>query len=486
MVRDFHNYHYFIFHIILLITYYKMHDNLQEIYKIYMKKLEDYWEKMSKNKMYYKYKKFNSISHLSSIHIDFYHQPFKYMDKKNPEISFKNRVLKTFTKINKLKEKRLFLSSYVVFTMIKQCEYIISTPEYWIRFGYSQNIRNDIINTYKLFVSYMKDYLLYISNVPNVNKCIGIGKTIEGEQLLAFNLIYITGYDGVTIRNVQKFGLMRLVSIYDNIIKDYGSLDNAKNEYKKSLNLYVDKADLFADIKNNLYNIKKEIIEKELFSNDIILPKPDKIIVRSIPYLKAEYGPNARAFKDIMFINTNNFESIDKYSLLRMCVHETIPGHITRKMNTGKYAKKYITNKKIRKYVKKDSIMAKEGWSVYAQNMLSEITNNKLAILFDELLNAVRIIIDIGINSNNAIISFNQAEAIDFMQTYTILNNISIRNEILKYLAKPGNGCSYGLGDYSIKLLFNESKLSHKSFNTLFMKLPLTIPLFSELISHIK
>lgn len=458
-----------------------MSNDLNNIYNSYIGKLEKYWLNILNDKSYKRYKKVLDLSHLDGVHIQFYHQPFKYMEKVSPDIIFRNKVLKTFIKLNNLTKKNILLSELVVNAIIKQCDYILDNPGYWVRFGYTETMRDNILDTYKLFISYMQNYL---KNYSTVTKCAGLGKTVNGDKLYSFGLRYSTGFDNITPREIQRFGFLRLQYICDIINHKYTSIENAKVEYKNRQSYFNSEGELFVAIKNNLFNSARNC--KNWFNSDVTIPALDKIVVRPLPYLKSMWGPIARAYDNIIFINTREWNNISVNMLKRICIHEAIPGHIMERTNTKKYIKSHAENKKAIKYLNRGIGGTKEGWAAFVEDFDNADGKNELFNLFNQLLNIVRIIVDVGLNTNDCDKTFTEIEAKNFIGKYSVLNGNGIESEILRYLARPGQACTYGLGYYSIKLLFKESGFTQKKFNDIFMKLPLTIPLFGELIKDIK
>ena len=130
----------------------------------YIDKIEGYWKDIIKCKYIRYYNNLISISHLSGIHLDFYHKPYIFMNKKYPEIIFKNAILKKIMKLNKLLYKEIYLPIESINIMIYQCNMIMKNKDYWARHGYNDFQIISINYTYLLFKKYLLEYLIYLAN----------------------------------------------------------------------------------------------------------------------------------------------------------------------------------------------------------------------------------------------------------------------------------------------------------------------------------
>jgi uncharacterized protein (DUF885 family) len=91
--------------------------------------------------------------------------------------------------------------------------------------------------------------------------------------------------------------------------------------------------------------------------------------------------------------------------------------------------------------------MLKEGWALYAERLVLDITNPniKRSLIMNEIYYCVRTIIDIGLNYSKAtVIDMDSAEHL--LKSYTALSDESITAEIYKCIANPGNASSYMMG----------------------------------------
>lgn len=451
----------------------------------YLKKINNHWKEMVTDKHYKSYKNFIEINQLSGIHIDFYHRPYEFLQKKSPELTFRNKILKIMIKINNLINKNILIPKEIFIAINDQCKIILSNDDYWIRFGFTETQLNHIKETYNLLIKFNNEYILKWADSSIKYKCSGVGKTIEGEKFYEFCLKYCTGFKNITPNQLQQFALLRLVHLSDKIKELYKfGIDDAIKYYKSKQQFYKSESDMFGDMKYNLEKLKE--ISKLYFGSQINVPKPSKITVRPMPELKSMFGSDSRTFNNVLFINTNYWKQYDKNTILRMLLSEFMPGHMTERNNTSNILEGIKL--KYKKYIKRGVPICKEGWMSFCEKTMKHIYKyeNDLFVLLQEINDTLKIVIDTGLNSNTVDIKFTLTEAKEFMKKFSLNSDEQIENEILICLAKPAYNCTYDLGYYCINNIYATSKLSLKKFNKMFVSIPLNLQLYEELVKHIK
>jgi hypothetical protein len=461
-------------------------DSLEEKY---INKLNKHYKSIIKNK-YNKYlQNLLSITHMSGVHLDFYHKPYIFLSKKNPELIFRNVILKKINILNKLMYKEIFLIKESVEIMIRQCELAIENKDYWIRYGYKGNQVDTIFETYNIFKQFLIDYLKYQEdNKHKFDKdTMGLGKTKKGEELYEFILKSYSGFEKITPEYLQNLAVLCFRETL-NKIEEHTKLHHtdAIIKYKNSLKYFESEKDFMSTAKYNIIKLRRKA--ETLFKDYIELPYTEKISIKPIPKLRALWGTEAKAQNNTLFINTEHWRIIDHNYLLRICAHEGIPGHIIERHNSNNVLKDYKLKKKIKKYIQKGNLFSVEGWATYSEHLINDMYTGDTIMtnLYHDLLNYIKIIIDVGLNSRNAPIKFNMKSAFNFIKKYTMQENSIIYNELIRFFAKPGFFISYGMGNLLIKELIRETKFDTKTFNSLYLTLPLTIPLMREYMMEIK
>lgn len=154
----------------------------------------------------------------------------------------------------------------------------------------------------------------------------------------------------------------------------------------------------------------------------------------------------------IFFANLRDMAEVPTYRMETLTIHEAEPGHhfqiglqsdmnipILRKL--GPYTVFY------------------EGWALYVEKLAYEhdfysSSFSKIGHLQDELLRAVRLVIDTGIHHKR----WSREHAITYMQKMTGYHHNEIASEVDRYLVMPGQACSYKIGQLKILELRQRAK----------------------------
>ena len=92
-----------------------------------------------------------------------------------------------------------------------------------------------------------------------------------------------------------------------------------------------------------------------------------------------------------------------------------------------------------------------EGWALYAEYLgnemgLFEDSQQKFGNLNDEMLRAVRLVVDTGIHS----MGWSQQRSIDYMTEHLASDSKDILNEVNRYSVWPGQALAYKTGQLKI------------------------------------
>jgi uncharacterized protein (DUF885 family) len=152
------------------------------------------------------------------------------------------------------------------------------------------------------------------------------------------------------------------------------------------------------------------------------------------------------------YANLRNLDELPCFGMETLTIHEAEPGHhfqialqqemdisILRKM--GEFTA----------YV--------EGWALYAEKLAFEqnfysSSFAELGHLQDELLRAVRLVVDTGIHKKR----WSREQAIAYMQQNTGYHLNSIITEVERYFVMPGQACAYKIGQLKILELRQRAK----------------------------
>jgi uncharacterized protein (DUF885 family) len=181
-------------------------------------------------------------------------------------------------------------------------------------------------------------------------------------------------------------------------------------------------------------------------------PKAD-VVIQPYPAFREKNGPNEYnspaedgSRPGVFFINAYQAEKHSRVEDESTAFHETIPGHHLQ----GSIA---LENKNIHplgRYFWNSGYG--EGWALYAERLSDELhlfsdDVERLGMLSDQQLRAVRLVVDSGIHTKN----WTRKQAIDYMLAHTAENQHDATAEIDRYIIYPGQATSYMLGAIEIR-----------------------------------
>ena len=183
------------------------------------------------------------------------------------------------------------------------------------------------------------------------------------------------------------------------------------------------------------------------------LPKAP-IEVRRVPEFKEKTAPGAYysapaldgTRPGVFYANLRNMNELPKFGMRTLSIHEGVPGHhfqiaLAQEQEGGPTFRKVLP---FTAYV--------EGWALYAEWLGTELGVYKddpfsdLGRLRDEMLRAVRLVVDTGIHFKR----WPRQQAIDYMAAKTGMPQAGVVTEIERYIVQPGQACTYKVGMLSI------------------------------------
>jgi len=157
----------------------------------------------------------------------------------------------------------------------------------------------------------------------------------------------------------------------------------------------------------------------------------------------------------IYYINLKSMGNWPRRSLGTLTAHEAIPGHVWM----GAYLAEHAAEVPLI-----DSLMQfnayVEGWALYAEKLADEIgvyrddPLSRIGYLQDQLLRAVRLVVDTGLHS----LRWTREQAIAWMHQHTGDALDSTTSEIDRYCATPGQACGYKIGQIEMLRLREKAR----------------------------
>lgn len=148
------------------------------------------------------------------------------------------------------------------------------------------------------------------------------------------------------------------------------------------------------------------------------------------------------------FLNTYRPEERDRFEYESIHFHEAVPGHhFDRSL-----AAELDGIPDFRRY---SQVFAHtEGWGLYAERLADEMglysgAFDRLGMVSADAWRAVRLVTDTGIHA----MGWSRQQAIDFMREWTPIGQLTIEQEVDRYIGMPGQALAYKMGQLEIMRL---------------------------------
>jgi uncharacterized protein (DUF885 family) len=181
-------------------------------------------------------------------------------------------------------------------------------------------------------------------------------------------------------------------------------------------------------------------------------PKAD-VVIQPYPAFREKNGPNEYnspaedgSRPGVFLINAYQAEKQSRVESESTAFHETIPGHHLQ----GAIALERKDIHPIGRYFGNSGYG--EGWGLYSERLADELhlfsdDVERLGMLSDQQLRAVRLVVDSGLHTKN----WTRQQAIDYMLAHTAENAHDAVSEIDRYIIYPGQATAYMLGAIEIR-----------------------------------
>jgi uncharacterized protein (DUF885 family) len=181
-------------------------------------------------------------------------------------------------------------------------------------------------------------------------------------------------------------------------------------------------------------------------------PKAD-VVIQPYPAFREKNGPNEYnspaedgSRPGVFLINAYQPEKHSRVEDESTAFHETIPGHHLQ----GAIALERKGIHPIGRYLGNSGYG--EGWALYTERLADELKLfssdvERLGMLSDQQLRAVRLVVDSGIHT----MGWTRKQAIDYMLAHTAEGQRDAASEIDRYIIYPGQAASYMLGMIEIR-----------------------------------
>jgi len=320
----------------------------------------------------------------------------------------------------------------------------------------SEAIETGVVPAYRKLISFFEGQL------SRSTRDDGVWKLPDGDAYYAYRLRSETT-TSMTPQAVHDLGLSEVTRIEEEmkrILMAQGELQPGESPGQAVSRLSRDPRFLYPDTDEGrnaaLADYTRMLAEQLVRSRALfgLVPKAP-IEVRRVPEFKQATSPgayyNAPAIDGtrpgIFYANLRDMREVPRFSMRTLAIHEGVPGHHFQislaQEQTG--VPTFRTVIPFTAYA--------EGWALYAEWLGTELGVYKddpfsdLGRLRDEMMRAVRLVVDTGIHYKR----WPREKAITYMQDKTGMAESAVVSEVERYIVDPGQACAYKVGMLSIR-----------------------------------
>jgi uncharacterized protein (DUF885 family) len=315
----------------------------------------------------------------------------------------------------------------------------------------AEAIQSTVVPAYRKVISFFEGQLAR-STIDD-----GVWKLPDGDAYYRYRLQRETT-TRMTPQDVHDLGLSEVARIEAEmtaILTAQAQLQPGETPAKALLRLAEDPRFLYPNTdegrKAALADYSKMIEEQLVRSRAVIglVPKAP-IEVRRVPEFKEQTAPGAYYYAPaidgtrpgVFYANLRDMNEVVKFSMRTLAVHEGVPGHhfqiaLAQEQQGGPTFRRVVP---FTAYA--------EGWALYAEwlgtnlGLYKDDPYSDLGRLQDEMLRAVRLVVDTGIHHKR----WTREHAIAYMLEKTGMPEATVVSEIERYIVDPGQACAYKVG----------------------------------------
>ena len=320
----------------------------------------------------------------------------------------------------------------------------------------TQVLAGGVVPAYRKLIAFFEQQL------PKASTDDGVWKLPDGEAFYAWRLRNETT-SSLSPQQVHELGLAEVACIEAEmraILVAQNELKPGETPAQALARLALDPRFLYpntdAGRKAALADYAQMVQDQLQRSKAVIglVPKAP-IEVRRIPEFKEKTAPGAYynspamdgSRPGIFYANLRDMAEVPKFGMRTLALHEGVPGHHFQIA----LAQEQAGGPTFRKVLPFTAYM--EGWALYAEWLGLELGVYKddpfgdLGRLQDEMLRAVRLVVDTGIHAKR----WTREQAIRYMVEKNGMAEASAVSEIERYIVSPGQACAYKIGMLTIR-----------------------------------
>ena len=279
-----------------------------------------------------------------------------------------------------------------------------------------------------------------------------------GEETYLRALRKYTGHKDITVQEVHNVGLSEIDRLKKEFFEIGENVFPGVSTPEEVLQKMQTEPSMRYESKEQMLQLAVDTIErayKPLEEWFTVFPKsPCKVL--PVPAESEQHAPPAYYYPPLpdgsrdgtYFLNTYKAETKSIFEAESVAFHEAIPGHHLDRT----IAVELQDVPDFQKYVASTAFV--EGWGLYSEQLANEMglySNDvqQLGRLGNDAWRACRLVLDTGIHG----MGWSRDKAIEFFKANSPIEEINSEIETDRYIAWPGQACSYKMGQLKIEEL---------------------------------
>ncbi len=279
-----------------------------------------------------------------------------------------------------------------------------------------------------------------------------------GEETYLRALRKYTGHKNITVKEVHEVGLSEIERLKKEFFEIGENVFPGVSTPEEVLQKMQTEPSMRYESKEQMLQLAVDTIERAYKPLDqwfTVFPKsPCKVL--PVPAESEQHAPPAYYYPPLpdgsrdgtYFLNTYKAETKSIFEAESVAFHEAIPGHHLDRT----IAVELQDVPEFQKYVASTAFV--EGWGLYSEQLANEMglySNHvqQLGRLGNDAWRACRLVLDTGMHG----MGWSRDKAIKFFRANSPIEEINSEIETDRYIAWPGQACSYKMGQLKIEEL---------------------------------
>ncbi len=279
-----------------------------------------------------------------------------------------------------------------------------------------------------------------------------------GEETYLRALRKYTGHKNITVKEVHEVGLSEIERLKKEFFEIGENVFPGVSTPEEVLQKMQTEPSMRYESKEQMLQLAVDTIERAYKPLDqwfTVFPKsPCKVL--PVPAESEQHAPPAYYYPPLpdgsrdgtYFLNTYKAETKSIFEAESVAFHEAIPGHHLDRT----IAVELQEVPEFQKYVASTAFV--EGWGLYSEQLANEMglySNDvqQLGRLGNDAWRACRLVLDTGMHG----MGWSRDKAIEFFRANSPIEEINSEIETDRYIAWPGQACSYKMGQLKIEEL---------------------------------